>query len=190
MPITVVNATASIAGSLGSVSMTGSQVANYARGIATGLTTWVAATQVVTSDVGTAGVGKNIPSPVVVTAPVLYANLVTGFASQAMSGTSVPSLCLGLSNGLVLALAQGLINTVHPTVGVGTGVAKFVAPSAIPFMSLGLASAGMSGTAVVSMASALGMALDLTFASLVLPIAIVGPTSPYAGVGVGTGKIL
>lgn len=190
MPITVANATPAIVGGLAGSSMTGTQVPNFAQGVASGLSMWVALIQVFTLDVGTMGVGKNVPLPVIVPSPVLYANLVTGFSAQALIGSSSPMLCLGLANGLSSALAQGLVNTVHPTVGVGTGTAKFLAPSASPLMTLALSQAGMLGSANVRIASAIGMALDMTFASLVLPIAIVGASSIYPGVGSGTGKIL
>lgn len=190
MPLTSANGTAAIAAGLASVTMTGTEVTTYARGIATGISNWLSAIRVTTVDVGTTGVGNNVPLPVVIPSPVLYSNLIAGFAAQALTGTSVPSLCLGLSTGISGAFAQALIVTQHPTVGVGTGVAKFVFSTSIPFLLGGFAQAGMKGTAYVTNATAIGIGLDLTLASLTYPIAIVGASSPYAGAGIGSGSIV
>lgn len=190
MPLTSAGVSATIAANLAAVGMTGSEVSRYATAIAVGVSNWASTIQVVTTDIGTTGVGKNVPTPVVVASPVILSNLTIGFSSQGLGGSSVPQLCLGLSNGLSLAFAQGFVTTTHPTVGVGSGVAKFVYTTSVPFLVEGFAQIGMSGTSSVNMATAIGIALDTTFASLVLPVVIVGPSSIYAGVGVGTGNIV
>jgi hypothetical protein len=69
-------------------------------------------------------------------------------------------------------------------------VAKFLAPSCSGPMIEGFLAAGLVGDSMPRLAGAIGLALDSTFASLAIPIAIVGSASPSGGVGTGSGKIL
>jgi hypothetical protein len=159
-----------------------------AQGVAMGVVLWANSGAVVTTvDTGTLGVGAGAV-PLVVPSPLILGNLTTAFAAQAMLGPMAPLECVGLSNGLSLGLAEGLVVTTHPSVGVGAGVIK-ITGTAIPSMISGFASAGMTGPGAVKQATAIGMALDLTFTEFVLPTPIVGPPSIVASAGVGTGKI-
>lgn len=168
----------------------GTGVAQLATGIANGLVQWVPTVVVQTVDTGTLGVGKNVPTPIIVPQPLIYGNVLAGMASKGLLGIFAPLLALGIANGLVLAFLQMLINTTHAGVGVGAGVARFQAPPAEGAMIAGFKQAGMKGQATEMKALALAQALNLTFAVLVLPVVIAGPPSPLPGGGVGVGNII
>jgi len=190
MPVLVPSIVGALVPNLASVGALGTGVPNLARAIALGLSQWASLVAVTTVDVGTAGVGKNVPLPITVPTPVLYSNLLIGAASQGLAGIFMPSFTLGLTNGLVLSFVQMLINTQHPGVGVGAGVAKFIGPPAGLSMIAGFQQAGLNGSSAVKKALAIGTGLDLTFAVLFLPVVIVGPPSIFPGAGVGFGKII
>jgi len=168
----------------------GGGVAKFASGVAGGLAVWIPKIQVITIDSGSLGVGSGGPMPLVVPSPLLYANLLTGSASFGILGPMDPLLELGLANGLMAAFTGMLVKTTHPGVGVGAATAKFQAPPAIPDMIAGFSAAGLVGDGPVKKASAVGMALDITFASLVMPVPIVGAPSPSGGAGAGFGQII
>lgn len=190
MPVTSPGIMGVLIPNLASMAMIGSEVPRYARGVANGLVKWVPQIKVQTVDVGTAGAGKSAPTPVVVPQPMLYGNIVAGMSANGLAGMLMPAFSTGLANGLVLAFAQMLISTNHVGVGSGGGVAKFLAPPATPAIIQGFQEAGMVGDGPVRKAAALGMALTNTFAILVLPVAIVGPSSPAPGSGTGFGNIV
>ena len=96
---------------------------------------------------------------------------------------------VGLANALTQVFAQMVLNTTHPSVGAGGGAAKFLAPPAAPSILQGFQQAGMKGGATDKKAKALGRALDMTFAVLVMPVGIVGPPSISPGAGSGFGGI-
>lgn len=190
MPVTIPGIMGSVIPNLVSTGMIGTGVPQYARGVALGLSQWIPLVKVTTVDAGTAGVGKNVPLPLVVPNPLLQGNLLAGMASQGLVGLMMPLFITGLTNGLVISFAQMLVVTTHPSVGVGAGVAKLVAPPAAASIISGFAQAGMKGDATIRKALALASGLDGTFASLVLPVAIVGPPSPIGSAGSGFGNIL
>ena len=190
MPVTVPGIMGTLLPNLAAVAMLGTWVPKYARGVALGVSLWIPKVRVTTIDGGTAGAGKNVPLPLVVSTPVLYANIISGMAANGLTGVSVPALAMGLSNGLATAFLQMLVSTNHPSVGVGSGVAKFFGPPAYSSILQGFNSAGLTGELLPKKARALGMALNNTFASLIIPIAIVGPPSTSPGTGVGTGSII
>lgn len=190
MPVTTPGITSALYPNLISVGLLGYDTPKLARGIANGVAQWISLVKVNTTDAGSAGTGSNIPLPLTVANPILLANLISGMASQGLSGVFVPPYLLGLTNGLCTAFLQMFIKTTHTGVGTGAGVAKFTAPPARTSMVNGFASAGLKGDSAVRKASAIAQGLDLTFASLVLPVAIVGTASPSAATGVGTGSIV
>lgn len=173
-----------------SVAMIGTGVPKYARGVALGLQQWVPQVRVTTADTGTAGVGKNVPLPLVVPQQVLYGNLLAGMVAQKQVGVFMPQFIAGLANGLVQCFAQVVISTTHPSVGVGGGVAKFSAPPAAQSMISGFAQAGMVGDQAIKKACALATGLDRTFAILVMSIVIAGPPSPSPSAGSGFGNLI
>lgn len=110
--------------------------------------------------------------------------------SAGFIGLFTPSLILGLANGLATSFLQMLISTTHPTVGTGSGVAKFTGPPAAGPMVAGFSSVGLIGEAAPRLAAAIGVSLDAAITSFVLPVAIVGSASPSPSTGMGTGKVI
>jgi hypothetical protein len=190
MPVTSAGIIGVLVPNLVATSLIGTGVPTYANAVAQGLVTWIPQVTVQTQDVGTGGSGKNVPLPLLVPQPLLIVNITSGMSSQELLGVMAPLLILGLSNGLALAFLQMLVNTTHVGVGTGAGVATFRAPPATPSMIRGFKSAGMKGPATERKAAALGQALDQTFASLLLPVVIVGSVTPSAATGRGSGKII
>lgn len=190
MPVTPVGIIGTLVPSLVSCAFIGTDVPKYANAVAQGLVRWIPLVKVTTTDVGSAGVGSNVPFPLIVITPVLYANLLSGMLGQGLKGPLMPLFVSGLSTGLTTAFFQMLIKTTHPSVGVGAGVARMNAPPAFPSISAGFASAGMKGPSSIKAAKALATGLDRTFASLIMPVAIVGSPSPVGSAGVGFGSII
>ncbi len=168
----------------------GIETPRLASGVSTGLVYWVPQVSVTTTDVGSGGSGMSVPTPWLVPQPLLLGFLTANIPSAGFVGIFTPSLILGLANGLAMSFLQMFISTIHPTVGVGTGIAKFTAPPASVSMNTGFSSVGLVGDAAPRLATAIGLSLDAAIASLVIPVPIVGPGSPSAATGTGTGKII
>lgn len=179
-----------IAPNLLAVGMVGTDSPRIALGVANGLQQWIPLVQVTTTDTGSLGVGTNVPLPLPIPQPVLFAALMGTVPAAGIVGVMMPLFVTGLSNGMSLAFLQMLVTTTHPVIGSGTGVAKFLAPSCAGPMIAGFTAAGLVGEAMPRLAGAIGLALDSVFASLAIPIVIVGTASPTGGAGTGTGKIL
>jgi hypothetical protein len=175
---------------LTSAAMLGVGVPKLARALGIGLSQWTPLITVSTTDAGTAGTGKGVPMPILISQPLLYANLVAGMSAQGLIGVLMPAFILGLSNGLVAVYLQALTNTVHVGVGVGAGLAKFQPPPAFPFIQSGFVSMGMTGVAHVKLARAIAQGLERTFRALVQPQPIVGPPTPTGASGRGVGTIV
>jgi hypothetical protein len=190
MPLVSAVAVPTLAANLVASAMLGVGVPKYSAGVINGLSIWVPQITVNTVDAGSGGTGANIPLPTLVPTPLLLANLTSGMASQGLLGVMAPLFLIGLANGLTAVFLQTLVVTQHVGVGTGAGVASFAAPPAFPSIIAGFAAAGMAGPETARKAAALGIGLDQTFASLLLPVAIVGSASPTATTGVGFGKIL
>lgn len=188
MPLTPLNVAAAITPALAAAGGAGQGAPQFANGLAIGICMWVPQITVSTVDTGTLGVGAG-SAPLLVGSETLGLNMLAGFASFNMIGTMGPTIATGLANGLALAFGQGLVVTTHPSVGVGSAVAKFFAPPAAPVLVAGFAAAALNGQSLTQLAGAIGQALDVTFASLVMPIPVVGAASPTAGGGSGVGKI-
>lgn len=169
--------------------MVGPGTPTYALGLATGLSYWVPTIGVITVDVGTFGVGAGL-LPLPVLPPVLYTALNITYVANGIYGPMAPLHLLGLANGISTALAMGIITTVHPTVGTGTGTATFQPPPAAPFILKGFADVGIKGDGPTKNANAIGQALTAVLASLIVPVPIVGPPSPAPSAGAGAGSIL
>ena len=190
MPLTPPGIAGVLAPALAGTGMLGVSVPQLALGVGIGVTLWTKALTVVTVDAGTLGAGVGT-LPCVIPPPLLIGGMLTGLPAAAIAGVASPLLATGLGTGLATAFAtQGLITTVHPTVGVGTGVCTFPGPSAVPFMIAGLASAGLVGTNVAQLGAGIGMGLDIGFAAFTVPIPIVGAPAPASAAGAGTGKIV
>lgn len=177
---------------LASTGNLGTGVPMFSLGIAIGVCQYLTVqSRVMTVDAGTLGAGTSI-IPLIVPSPLLISSLTTGFASAGLMGVMAPKAILGIANGLMTGwLALALLQTNHPTVGVGAGVARVVGPSAMPAMISGFAAAGMIGDGPMRMARAIGIGLDMTFAAFVQPgIPIVGSASPIGSAGVGLGTVI
>jgi hypothetical protein len=170
--------------------MIGTGVPKYSRGVAEGLVRWIPKIRVNTIDTGTVGAGTNVPLPLIVPTPLLYAALVTGHIAEGLRGVFMPILANGLANGLTVAFFQMLIRTNHPSVGVGGGVARFSAPPARSDMVAGFNAVGLNGPASSRGARAIARGLDTVFSALVLPLVIVGPAAPAPSAGSGFGQII
>lgn len=190
MPVTIPGLVGALMPNLLSTGHLGLDTPKLATGIATGVATWIPQIVIQTVDSGSLGAGKGVPIPLVVPQPALYGALVAGDAAFGLLGILTPLMTLGIANGLVLGFAQMLLNTVHAGIGVGAGVATFRAPPAGPVMVAGFQASGMNGEDAVKKANAIGMGLDTTFASLVLPVSIVGSASPAGGASTGVGNII
>lgn len=189
MPITTTGVTGILLPSLLSTGFLGTDLPKLSRGVASGVVRWANLVKVSTVDAGSAGTGSG-QIPVLVPYPLLFGNITAGFASNQLIGIFAPLFITGLTNGLVNSFLQGLVKTTHAGVGTGAGVASFRGPPAQASLSAGFRSAGMNGDATDRLARALGQALDRTFASLVIPVPIVGTASPSAATGKGSGKII
>jgi hypothetical protein len=190
MPIALPALTGTITTNLVATALIGMDTPKLASGVATGLVLWVPQVSVSTTDVGSAGAGIGIPVPWAIPQPLLLGLLSVNIPSAAFVGLFTPSLILGLANGLSLSFLQMLISTTHPTVGSGSGVAKFSSPPAAGPMNAGFASAGLTGDASARLATAIGVSLDSAIASFIVPVAIAGSASPAPSSGVGSGKII
>jgi len=168
----------------------GQAMPKFALGVSLGVVDYLSDARVVSVDTGTLGVGLTI-FPLIVPQPLLLGALFTGFGSMGILGPMAPLLITGLANGITLGLVSlALLNINHPGVGVGAGVARILGGSAIPSMLGGFDDVGMSADGPKKTATAIGIALDITFAAFFQPVPIVGPPSPVPGGGVGFGSIL
>lgn len=191
MPVTPVGAASVITPNLIVVGMLGTGVPQFSLGLGHGLTLWAPSMPVKTVDTGSLGVGVGTV-PLVVPPPLLLVNLLVAFTTMGLMGVMAPLKCQGLSVGMSLAFAQGIVTTTHPMVGTGACVCSFTPPAppiAVPIFVQGFALAGVTGTSIVQLSTAISMALFQTFTSYVLPSPIVGSASPTAGGGVGFGSI-
>ena len=189
MPLTPASITGLVTVNLLATGNLGTKVPQLAAGVAAGVMLWNASLKVVTIDAGTLGVGVGL-LPCVIPQPLLLASFLGGLAATGNVGVMMPLLALGLANGLALSFATGVITTTHPTVGTGTGVARFNGGSAVPGMIGGFASVGMVGPGPTKIATGIGVGLDTAFAAFTVPIPIVGPPSPAASGGTGFGTIV
>lgn len=174
-----------------SVGNIGVGVPKLAMGIAIGVTQFLTLqAKVTTVDAGTLGVGTSI-MPLIVPNVLLQPALFSGFSSMGILGPLAPLTIQAITNGLVTGwTALALLQTNHPGIGVGAGVAKILGPSAVPAMIFGFAAMGMIGSGPAKMATAIGIALDITFTSFFEPVPIVGTASPVGGAGVGFGTVI
>lgn len=189
MPVTPPALTATLLAGLSSVGLIGPAVPKLASGIAIGVSLWVQQLAVQTTDTGSLGVGKGtgvfaVPSPALISA------LLVAYAANMHQGPMSPLEATGIGNGLSSGLAQGLLTTAHPSVGVGGGVAKIVGPLAFPSLMQGFSSVSITGQVASLKASAISSALLVVTQALLLPVVIVGSASQFASGGAGFGKII
>jgi len=162
-----------------------------ASGVAFGVTTYLTAgLKVLGVGTGTVGAGVTL-IPLITPPPLLKVALLGGFTAQGILGVLAPWTITGLANGISQGLvASALVQITWPGIGVGAGTAKFVGSSAIPAMIAGFASQAMTNSGSVKTATAIGIALDTVFQSLIVPVPIVGGAAPAPSAGAGFGFIL
>lgn len=180
--------TATIAASL-ATPFKGVAIPQFALGVSSGLMLWLPQLVVQTVDTGTLGVGSGV-APFALPSIYLTEVLLQSYAENNQIGPQAPIEATALGQGLALALAQGVMTTTHPSVGVGTGVARVYGPPAFPSLMQGFAVAGLVGQGAGSKANAISTALVKALAAFTSPIPIVGPSSPTVGGGTGIGRIL
>lgn len=170
----------------------GTGVPKLSLGVAIGVCQFLTVqSKVMTIDAGTVGAGTSI-IPLIVPSPLVLNALTTSFGSAGILGMMAPKFIVGLGTGLTTGwLSLALLQSIHPSVGVGAGVARIVGPSAVPAMIAGFSAAGMVGDGPVRFARAIGAALDSTFASFVqVGVPIVGAPAPAASSGTGFGNVI
>ncbi len=167
----------------------GMKTPQLAAGVVLGVCKWSAAVQVLAPSTGTLGVGIGV-APLVLPPPVFVGPLYQGFSAMSILGPLSPLLITGLSQGLSLLFAQGIVQTTHATVGVGVGVARFTPPPGPPMLLLGMTEAGMVGGGPTKFAGALAIALTTIFSALTMPIVVAGTPNILPGAGPGIGKII
>lgn len=187
MPVTTPGLAASLLASLASFTLTGTSTPQLSQGIASGVTSWLPSVSVTTVDTGTLGTG--IGNTLLVPPPTLLPQMITAFPANGILGVSAPLLASAIASGLSAGLLPGVVSSTHLTVGAGVAVASFAPSPATPFILAGLTSAGLSGTSLPQLSSAIGSALTLSFASHVMTYPIVGAGSSTASGGVGSGTI-
>lgn len=169
----------------------GSAMPKLALGVSIGVCRYLTVqAKVSTTDVGFLGVGTSV-FPLIVPQPMLQVAFLASFSAAQVLGALAPLLITGLATGLTTGFAAtALVQTNHPSVGAGTGLARLSAPSAVPAMLFGFSSVGMVGDGPQKIARAIGLGLDTTFASFYLPVPIVGAPSTSSGAGIGFGSVI
>lgn len=189
MPLLSSIGTPILLSSLAGVGLVGISTPTLAKAIATALVSWGQSRSVSTVDVGTVGVGVGF-LPLIVPLPSFYAALLSQAKAQGMDGVFTPLFLAGLSQGTTAFLANGIIATQHPSVGVGTAIATVGGPPSPPICLQAFASLGLTGETSLRLARVLGFSLDAVIPSTPYPLPIVGSPSPTSTGGSGVGSVL
>ena len=192
MPLNQISITPILYGALTGAGIAGSLASPLSTGLANALCIYgTSSMNVTTIDIGVLGAGKGFGLGVVLPVPVLTSSLSSSIPAGGFSGASAPQLITGIAIGYSEALATAVINTIHPTVGVGTGKLLILPNTAvvINIFITAFASVGLSGSMSISLATAIASGLD---SSLVLAqgiVAITGSPSVIPSTGVGLGRL-
>jgi hypothetical protein len=189
VPLVVPALTTTIATALLGSGMLGPAMPKLASGLSQGLTLWVKKLRVITVDAGAVGTGKGL-FPFLIPQPILMGSLLVAYAANGHLGPMAPLEAVGLANGITVGLAQGFLNTTHPSVGVGAAVARISGPPAFSSIMQGLSSAGITGQGASAKANAISSALMVVLQTLVLPVPIVGAAGLSPSSGSGSGSII
>ncbi len=189
MPIVAPALTVTITTALIGSGMLGIATPKFASGVALGVSLWVQKLSVNTVDAGLVGVGTGF-LPFLFPQPIFLASLLGTFVANGLIGPMAPLEATGLSTGISLGLAQGVVTTTHPTVGAGAAVARVSGPPAFSSLMQGFSSVGITGPGASRKANAISTALMITLQSLVLPVPIVGAGGLSPSSGTGSGKIV
>lgn len=145
-----------------------------------------------TVDVGTAGTGKGAGIGIFIPPPILTQSFTASFISNGITGIVSPFLISALALGYSQVLSLAVINTIHPSVGSGTGtvVISVNTPVAIQTYITAFASAGLVGAGASNVATAIAIGLDQALPIARGQVAIAGPAGPSPAAGVGSGKLV
>ena len=189
MPLIAPVLTTTIATALIGSGMLGPAMPKLASGLGQGLTLWVRKLRVTTVDAGVVGTGKGL-FPFLIPQPILMGALLVAYAANGQLGVMAPLEAVGMANGITVGLAQGFLNTTHPSVGSGAAVARISGPPAFSSIMQGFSSAGITGQGASTKANAISSALSVVIQTLVLPVPIVGGSGPSPSSGTGQGSII
>jgi hypothetical protein len=174
------------------VGMIGPSTIQLATGLANGTAIYAQTSIVFQSvDAGTLGAGAGLGVGVIVP-PAIIPAMIGSFTGHGILGPfSIPT-ATGVANGMMLAFATAIIQTVAAGVGLGAGFG-FCIPN--PGASVGIyttafIAAGMAGPSTIQLASAVATGLDAVLPASTAPVAIVGPPNIVPGAGTGIGKLL
>lgn len=187
MPITPATTVPILLGALASNGNLGLGTPKVAQGLGQGYCQWISQIKVTSQAAGTLGVGIGV-LPLFLPVPLLNTAFSISFVATKIYGPMSPSFIAGIAMGLSVSTMTGIVTVKHPTVGVGAGVLRFVAPPAEPVFKAAFESEGVPGG--VQLSKAVGGALDAIFAALTFPVAIAGTPNIIPGAGPGDGKIL
>ena len=193
MPLDPITVGAIMRGSLAGAGVIGSGSSLLAAGLATALCTYGKAGMTVTTiDVGTLGVGKGTGFGVIVPVPVLLASLMVSLPAGGIAGVSSVQLAAGISTGYSASLASAIINTIHPSVGLGSGKLQILPNAAAAigiFISCFLA-AGMKGPSAIPLATAVAKGLNAVLPTAMGIVVIAGPPNIVPSSGIGSGQLI
>jgi hypothetical protein len=178
-----------ISTSFASNGLVGTAIPNLSLGIGMGISLWVKSQVVSTTDVGFLGAGKGT-LPFLIPAPLLLTNLMTAYTSNSIVGVMAPQEANSVATGISVGLAQGTIESAHPSVGTGEGIGISSGPDAFSFLMQGFSSNGIIGEFAPKKASAISTALKITLQTITFTIPILGSASNSASSGVGSGVVV
>ena len=173
----------------------GSQFAQMANGIATGVTTYLVShplNLVLTVDSGAPGAGTGTGTLLVPTAsvPTLYGLLEANLRGSGILGTQLSQLTLGVATATCATLATATTVTSHSAVGAGTGVGSIVGAEPVGMASAITSVTGFLGPQWPQIAAGISVAICTFLTSNVkYSVVIAGPAGPGAASGSGFGRI-
>lgn len=193
MPLDPISVGVIMRGALLSAGLVGVSSNQLALGLTNALCVYgKTAMNVTTVDVGTVGVGKGTGFGVFLVQPAFATTLAGFLPANGIAGLSMPQIVAGVSVGYTAALATAVINTIHPSVGAGSGKLQILPNTVVAvgiFMEAFLSS-GMTGLMLAPLSVALANSLDIALASAVGVVTITGPSASAPSSGLGTGKLI
>ncbi len=180
-------------GNLTSNSLVGTSISQFALAVSMGLELYSLNGLLVSSvDTGTVGSGVGTGFGVAVAPTTFMASFIASFAANSVLGTMSSSLINGLSSAFSFSLQQAQIQTVSTSVGVGTGIITLIPNSASSLSSwiAGFSSAGLVGSNISQIISAISTGFDQAISTAVGSIVIAGSPSIIPSSGVGFGILL
>jgi hypothetical protein len=160
-----------------------------ATAVANGLQSYaLAGIKASTVDEGNAGAGYGQGTATL--APSVIVPLMAGaFESANIAGPNGLAMSYAIATSLSECISSSIVNTSHSTVGLGYGSGSLIPSSGSPFFIREFATMGIVGTLSISLATAIGNALDASLPSTSVNVVISGSGSPTIVSGVGVGLI-